>query len=309
MARQTDHTDVVGEVFAAELCAEADLLAGLLELILKLDVAEGVAVFVALGGEVVVIFDGGFLHGLEIFLGRGATDDECDMVGRTGGGAESLHLLHQEGDEGLGVDDGLGLLIEIGLVGRAATLGYEHEVVFVALYGVDVDLRGEVAAGVHLVVHVEGSVLRVAEVVLGVGVIDAFGDLLFVVATGVDKLSLLAVYDGCAGVLAHGELPFGRYFGVAQHGESYILVVGRGLGIGEDLGHHEIVLAAEHESVVVCGLTREHREGFRVDYKKLVSAPVFGLDIVRCKVVILSGILPEGEHLLVVKGFSCHMFK
>lgn len=60
MARQTDYSDVVGEIFSAELCAEANLFGGFLEFVLKFDVAERVAVFVALGGEVVVIFDRGF---------------------------------------------------------------------------------------------------------------------------------------------------------------------------------------------------------------------------------------------------------
>lgn len=127
MARQTDYSDVVGEIFSAELCAEANLFGGFLEFVLKFDVAERVAVFVALGGEVVVIFDRGFFHGLEVLLGRGAADYESDMVGRAGGRAEGFHFLHKEGNEGLGVDDGLRFLIEVSLVGRTSALGHEYE--------------------------------------------------------------------------------------------------------------------------------------------------------------------------------------
>ncbi len=40
MTRQTDDADVVGEVLAAELCAEAYLLCLLQEFLLQVDVAE-----------------------------------------------------------------------------------------------------------------------------------------------------------------------------------------------------------------------------------------------------------------------------
>ena len=55
VARQTDHADVVCEVFASELCSETDALRSLKKFLLQLHVAECAAVFVAGGGEVVVI--------------------------------------------------------------------------------------------------------------------------------------------------------------------------------------------------------------------------------------------------------------
>ena len=81
------------------------------------------------------------------------------MVGRTSGGAECAHFLNEERQKCLWVDEGFCFLIQIGLVGRTAALGHEEEAVFVALGGVNVDLRGKVAAGVDLIVHIEGSVL------------------------------------------------------------------------------------------------------------------------------------------------------
>ena len=55
MARQADHPHVVGEVLAAELGADADLVAELLDLLLELRVAEGAAERVARGGQVVEV--------------------------------------------------------------------------------------------------------------------------------------------------------------------------------------------------------------------------------------------------------------
>jgi hypothetical protein len=80
------------------------------------------------------------------------------VIGRAGGGAERLHFLDAEFLEALRIEQGLGFLIEKGLVGRAAALGDEEEFVGIALGGVEVDLRGQVGLGVDLVIHVSGAV-------------------------------------------------------------------------------------------------------------------------------------------------------
>ena len=55
VARQTDHPDIVGEVFPAELRAEAEVLRFLQQLLLQLHVAERLTVFVTFGRQTVVI--------------------------------------------------------------------------------------------------------------------------------------------------------------------------------------------------------------------------------------------------------------
>ena len=173
VAGKTHDADVVGKVFTAELCAESDVTGLFEQAGFELYVTEGTTGFVAGGGERVVVVSGGELDGEHGLLGAGAADDDGDVVGRTSGGAEGSHLADEVGHEGVGVENGLGFLIEIALVGRSAAFGDAEEVVFVALGGFDVDLCGEVATGVDLIVHVEGGVLRIAEVFLGVGVVDA----------------------------------------------------------------------------------------------------------------------------------------
>ena len=76
-----------------------------------------------------------------------------------------------KGEGRTGVEEGLGLLVEVGLVGRTAALSHEEELVLVAGNGEEIDLGGEVGAGVHLLVHGERGVLGVSEVEAGVGVV------------------------------------------------------------------------------------------------------------------------------------------
>ena len=59
-------------------------------------------------------------------------------------------LPTRKGTRVSGVEDSLSLLVEITLVGRAATFGDTEEVIFVSVSGFDVDLRGQVATCVHL---------------------------------------------------------------------------------------------------------------------------------------------------------------
>ena len=118
--------------------------------------------------------------------------------------------------------------------------------VFIAFAGVDVDLGRDVAAGVHLVVHVQ-CVLRIAQIALGVGVVNAFRDFLGVVAAGVDQLAFFAVAYGCAGVLTERQLAFGGDLSITQHCQSHKFVVVGGFGIMKNLSYHLVMLAAEHE--------------------------------------------------------------
>ena len=171
MSGEAYDADVVGKVFAAELCAEANFVGFFEEFGFEVCVAEGTSGLVACGGEVVVELDRGEFDGEEVFLGACSAYYEGDVVGGACGCAEAFHFLDEEWEEGaLVLDGGLGHGVEVGLVGRSAAFGYHDEAILVALDSLDVYLRGEVATGVDLVVHVEGSVLGVSEVVLCEGV-------------------------------------------------------------------------------------------------------------------------------------------
>ena len=118
VSRKADYSHVVSEILAAELCAEANFVSLLEELLLKFDVTEGTSCLITSGRELVIIVCAGELYGKQVLFGRGASDHKGDVIWRTSGCAESLHLGDEERNEGSRVlDTRLGLLIEIGLVG------------------------------------------------------------------------------------------------------------------------------------------------------------------------------------------------
>src|SRR5664279_500578 len=91
--QQADDAHIKGEILAAKLRTDPTLLGGFEDAGFKLDVPEGLAQLVALGRERVEVFGRGELDGFEAGLGRGAPDDNGQVVGRAGGGAEVLHLV------------------------------------------------------------------------------------------------------------------------------------------------------------------------------------------------------------------------
>ena len=129
MAGESHHADVVAEVLAAELRTDAERLGQLEDLLLELDIAEPVRCRGARGGEVVEVVRGGVLGRLQCELSAGAADHDGEVVRRARGRAERADLLVEELEHPLRVQDRLGLLVEEGLVGRAAALGHEEELV------------------------------------------------------------------------------------------------------------------------------------------------------------------------------------
>ena len=182
MARSADHPHVVHEILAAELGADAALAADFQHLLLPFQVAEAASALVARGGQLVEVAGRSLLHRRKAHLGRRAADADGQVVGRAGRRAEVEDMLLDEFRERLLVQQRLGLLVEESLVGRAAALGDEEELVLHAgLAAVDVDLRGKVRARVLLVGHRKGHDLRIAQVAVLVGLVNAPGDALGVV--------------------------------------------------------------------------------------------------------------------------------
>ncbi len=279
VARQPDHADVVAEVLAAELRTDAEGLGQLEDLLLQRGVAETVAGHVALGRQIVQVVRRRVLGGLERELGGGAADHHGEVVRRAGRGAQRADLLVQEGEDLLGVQDRLGLLEQERLVGRAAALGHEQELVLGSLRPllgrVDLHLRGQVGAGVLLVVHGQRCELRVAQVQLGVRVVDAAGDPLAVVDAGEHALALLAHHDRGAGVLAHRQHPAGRDVDVLEEVERDEAVVARGLRVVDDLPQLAQMGRAQVVADVVNRLGGELPQGLRIH---LQEGPAVDLD-------------------------------
>jgi hypothetical protein len=232
VAWETDDADIVCHILATELCTKTDLIGLLEELLLELDVAESAAGLVASSRQGIVVVGRSEFDSEEVLLSAGTTNHKSDMVRRASRSTEGLHLLHEERNECARVlDAGFGLLVEVGLVGRTTTLGDAEEMVLHTLGSLKVDLSREVALGVHLVVHIKRSVLRVAEVALGIGEVYTLSESLFVAIAGPYLLALLAVDDSRTGVLAERELALARNLGIAEESECHVLVVGTSLWV------------------------------------------------------------------------------
>ncbi len=133
VAGDADHAHVVAEILAAELRADAHLARELQHLLLHLAVADGHALVVALARQVVEVARRGELHRLEVHLGRGAADHDGEVVGRAGRGAQGADLGVEELQQRRLVQHRRRLLVEVALVGRAAALGDEQELVGIAV--------------------------------------------------------------------------------------------------------------------------------------------------------------------------------
>ena len=186
------------------------------------------------GGQRVEVVGRRVLGRLQRELGRRAADHDGEVVRRAGGRAERAQLLVEEPQHRAAVQHRLGLLVQVALVGRAAALGHEQELVGVAGRGVELDLGRQVGAGVLLVPHRERRHLREAQRGGLVGLLDAEAEGPLVVAAGEHPLAALAHHDRGAGVLAHRQHAAGRDVGVLQQVEGDEAVVGRRLGVVED---------------------------------------------------------------------------
>ncbi len=96
VAGQADHAHVVAEILAAELRADADVPGHLQHRLFHLEIAERAAGLAAGRRQRVQPFGRGEFHRLQCRLGTGAADDDGEVVGRAGRGAERLDLRLQE---------------------------------------------------------------------------------------------------------------------------------------------------------------------------------------------------------------------
>ena len=148
------------------------------------------------------------------------------MIRRAGSRTKTLHFLDKERNQRTLILDGsLGHRIEVGLVSRATTLCHHHELILSTLRGLDINLGRQVTTGVHLVVHVQRCVLRVAQVVLGKGIEHTQAQSLFILEARPDLLSFLAMDDGRTRVLTEGQDATCSHLSITQELQGYVFVI------------------------------------------------------------------------------------
>mmetsp|Transcript_107968 Transcript_107968/g.287454 ORF Transcript_107968/g.287454 Transcript_107968/m.287454 type:complete len:685 (+) Transcript_107968:206-2260(+) len=302
---QPDHPHVVHEVLPSVLGADAGVLRELLDLLLPLQVSERPAPDAAGGGEAVQVLATRQLHRLQRHLGRQAADHEREMVGRACSSAYVRDLLEDKVGERLLVQHGLRLLHKLGLVGAAAPLGDVQEVVLAASLCHHVDLSGQVRLGVCLHKHRLGRNLGVPQVPLGVGLVDASGDVLLIPPVGEHMAATLGHHRRSPGVLARGHDHPGGHAGVLQQLQGHEAVVRGRLGVLEDIGELLEVVRSEEVLYVDNRLRRQAVQNFALHPHKLLPGwQCERGDAVRRQLPVL-GVHRRGvvvEELLVLEG-------
>ena len=197
-------------------------------------------------------------------------------------------------------------LVKKGFVGRASPLCDEEKFVFHPLGGIDIDLSGKVAAGIDLLVHVEGKVLGITQVFLGIGIIDPFGQALGIIYPGPNLLSLIGDNNGCAGILAKRKNAVGGYLRVFQQGHGHIAVVARSFGIVQNRGHHFQVLRPQKKSDIPHSGLGQHGERFRLNFQDGLALELGCFDVVRGQKGVFGLILTQGERLAIRKFGTGH---
>ena len=159
VAGQANDAYVVAEIFASKLSSNTGGSTHFEDAFFPFEIAVGAAGGVALGGEVVEVADGGEFDGFHGGFGGGSANDKGEVIGGAGGGTDVKEFGADEFGELVFVEKGFGFLKEVGFIGGSSSFGDEGEVIFVAGGGGNIDLGGEVVAGVFFFEHGEGCYL------------------------------------------------------------------------------------------------------------------------------------------------------
>ena len=116
MPCQAHHAHIMAEILAAELRPDAKVLRELMHFRFQLRIAEGMAGKIARIRQRIQPFRTGQLHGFQCCFRAGAANDNRQVIGRAGAGAECLDLLFQKRKQLWLIKHSAGLLEQEGLI-------------------------------------------------------------------------------------------------------------------------------------------------------------------------------------------------
>ncbi len=157
MARQTDNADIVAEIFAAKLCADAKRLCQFVNFGFHFQITESMTSFGTLRWQTVEITRRCQFHSLQIHFSGRAANNDCQMIGRAGRCAEAEDLVLEEVDHAVMRQQRWRALKQKSLVGRTAALSYKQELIGVFAFFIDVDLSRQIVLGVLFFEHRKGA--------------------------------------------------------------------------------------------------------------------------------------------------------
>ena len=208
VTRQTNDTDIMSQIFTAELCTEANPMSFFQHFFFKFYITEGTSVFVTRSGQLIIIMSRSQLHRQQVLLSRSTANDESDVVRRTSSCTQRLHFLNEERNQSAGIQDCFCFLIQVSLIGRTATFGHAKELIFHTFGSFDIYLRRQVTLRVHLVVHIQRSILRVTQVFFSICFVDTQRKSFFITIASPYLLSLFTMNDSRTGILTERKHAF-----------------------------------------------------------------------------------------------------
>ena len=202
------------------------------------------------------------------------------MVRRACSRTESTHFLDQVVLQLARGEQRFGFLVEIGFVGRTAAFGDAEEFVLITVDAVEIYLCGQVGAGVDLFVHIQRRVLRVAQVIFGIRVVNTVGQRRFITAAGPDALAFFTNDNRRAGVLTGWQNAFRRDIGVTQELQGNVFIVLAGFRVAQNIGYLLLMRRTEHKRGVVESVLRQQRQRLRIHLKDLLTFKLRNGDVI-----------------------------
>ena len=112
--------------------------------------------------------------------------------------------------------------------------------------------------------------MRIAQVVFGVGIVNAARQRRFVTAAGPDALAFFTGDNRRAGVLAGRQNAFRRDIRVTQELQGNVLIVLAGFRVAQDISNLLLMPRTEHKGSIMEGLLRQQRQPLRVNFEDLL---------------------------------------
>ena len=122
--------------------------------------------------------------------------------------------------------------------------------------------------------------MRVAQVVFGVGVVDAVRQRRFIAAAGPDALAFFPDDDCRTGILTGWQNAFRRDIGVTQELQGNVFIVLAGFRVAQNIGHLLLMRRTEHKRGVVECVLRQQRQRLRIHLEDLLSFKLGDGDVI-----------------------------
>ena len=303
MTRATDNADIVDKIFAAELCADASLLANVQHLFFHFEVAENASAFRTGRRNIIQVTAACELHHVRIHFGACATDNNCQMIRRARCRSEGFHLIGEEFFQRLRVEERLRHRPVISFIRRSTTLCHKEEFHFGAFFGVNVDLSRQIASGIFFFIHRKRSDLTVTQILRRVRIVNAFGNRFGIVKACPHLLAFMRNANSGSRILTERKNSLGGNGCVFEHRQCDEFIVIARFGILQNFCHFCRVRWAQAKFDFFKSGFRKLRKRFFRNFQNFLSFEFSDGNSVFAEIHIFSRIFAVLDCCFVLK---CH---